>query len=461
MRILFIWPAVENAELGNFLPLGFGYLAANLPKGHEVRLWDGVLARDRGNEAVIEEIRRFQPELIGLSLWHFNMKAAREVVRQVRQRFPATVLAAGGPSVSGYGAKTFAAADVDYAFVGEGEKSFGQLVELLARGKPDSDALRQVDGLIRRTADGGVACNPPRWGSLDELSYCDYDLVNLNGYLANGYRYGIHSQAKRTAPILTTRGCPYGCEYCGARHVTGRTVRTRPVESVAAEIKHLHERFQIDGFNIVDDNFTFHLDYAKQVCRAIQGLGLKGVSFCSPNGVRAERLDEELLHLMKQAGWEWLFIAPESGSERTLANMRKGVSLRVVEEKVKMIKAAGLRVFGFFMIGYPGETRADIRKTIHFACRNDFDLAVFTCFQPLAGTPAYEKLLRDGEIAGPPEGLDYFEVSYAPKGFTIAQLKLWRFWALLSFYLSSPGRLIRAVTNYSPARAFHFLRKLL
>jgi len=237
-------------------------------------------------------------------------------------------------------------------------------------------------------------------------------------------------------------------------------VRTRPVESVIAEVRELHERFQIDGFNIIDDNFTFHTDYAKEVCRAILKLGLKNVSFCCPNGIRMEYLDEELVLLMKQAGWKSLFIAPESGSERTLEKMRKRINLGVVKEKLKMIKKADLKVFGFFMIGYPGETVSDIKRTIDFACRNDFDMVVFTCFQPLVGTPVYDKLLATGEIDKPPEGADYYAISYAPRSLTVTQLKTWRFWGLLRFYTSSLARLRFALSNYSVRSVFAFLRKI-
>jgi radical SAM superfamily enzyme YgiQ (UPF0313 family) len=461
MRILFIWPAVDNTELRNLLPLGFGYLAANLPKGHRVRLWDGVLKRRRDNNGIVEEVKRFQPDLIGLSIWNFNLKAACEVANLIKKHFPEIVIVVGGPSVSGYRDRIFTTINADYAFTGEGEKPFRHFLELFANHVMTVENLKQIDGLIYKDGNEGIVFNPPRWESLDDLKYCDYRLLKLCQYLEIGYRYGVHHTAKRTAPILTTRGCPFPCEYCSARQINGRRVRTRPVESVIAEVKELHQNFQIDGFNIIDDNFTYDIDYAKQVCRSIVALGMQNVSFCCPNGVKVEYLDQELLHLMKQAGWECLFIAPESGSERTLKNMRKQINLRVVEEKLRIIKQAGLRVFGFFMIGYPNETAADIKMTIDFACRNDFDLVVFTCFQPLVGTPVYEKLLKAGEIDKPPEGLDYYEISYAPKGLTVTQMKFWRFWGLTRFYTSSPKRLKEALSAYSVRRVLTFVRKII
>lgn len=123
------------------------------------------------------------------------------------------------------------------------------------------------------------------------------------------------------------------------------------------------------------------------------------------------------------------------------------------------LKKADLRVFGFFMIGYPGETSADIKMSIDFACRNAFDAVVFTCFQPIVGTPVYEKLLVSGEIVEPPEGTDFLQVSYAPVGLSIAQLKVWRFWALFRFYTSSFQRFKIGLSNWSLGRILTFIRK--
>ncbi len=458
-RLLLVWPAVAGAQLHGFLPLGLGYLAANLPAECEARLWDGVLSR-RPNTEVAAEAERFQPHAVGLSVWHYNLPGAREAVAAVRRRFPSLPLIAGGPTVSGLGARLFETLDVDYGSVGEGEWSLPQFLTLLRRGGLTEAAKREVPGLVWRDAAGAPVANPPRWEALDGLKPCDYAFIRLDAYLAAGYRYGLHRKARRTAPIHTTRGCPFPCEYCSARLISGTRVRTRPIESVAAEIRQLHERFGIDGFNLIDDNFTFHQDYAKGLCRAIIGLGLKGVSFCAPNGIKVECLDGELLGLMKEAGWQALFIAPESGSERTLERMRKKVHLPTVRQKLGLIREAGLKVFGFFILGYPGETADDFRQTIAFACRNAFDWATFTCFQPLPGTPVCERLVAEGEIAAAPEGVDYYQVTYAPRGFTVRQMRRWRLRALLRFYTSSPARLARALASYSPWRVLRFLLKL-
>ncbi len=440
VKVLFIWPHVKSANVNYFMPLGFGYLSANLPKSHNIRLWDGIL-KNQPNSKVVDEIRQFKPDVAGVSVWNFNMAAAKEVIGIIKENFPELTVVAGGPEPSGQREKILNSLGCDYAFVGEGERPYRKFLELFSDGVLTSEAKSGIAGFVYKDENGKVVCNQPRFESLEDLNYCDYETVDLNGYLDNGYMYGIHPNTNRTASIVTSRGCPFPCEYCSARLLNGPKVRTRTVESVIEEIRELHEKYRIGGFNIIDDNFTFHIDFAKEVCREIIKLGLDGVSFYSPQGVRLEFLDEELLELMKQAGWRCIVIAPESASDKTLKNMRKKIKLETVMEKMRLIKNSGMNMFGFFMIGYPGETDEDIRKTLRFARKNPFDYVLISCFQPLSGTPAYEKLLASGEIDDSHEASYTWSASYAPKGMTTGQLRLWLFWGYLRFYTSSFGRM--------------------
>ena len=456
MKVLLVWPSVTANEAtftGNILPLGLGYLAANLPRRHEVRLWDGMLNRDSDNRLALEEIERFRPDVVGVSVWIFNMDSARGFIERIKARFPKVVVVVGGPNVSGLREKALSLLGADYGITGDGERPFQHLLEMIEQEALSPDKLKNVAGLVYRLPNGGIGSVPPRWEEMDGLNCPDYELIRLKDYFAAGFSNGPHKKHRQVAPIMTTRGCPFACEYCGGGLVTGRKLRCRPVESVVAEIKDLYERFGVRGFNVVDDNFTMNLPYAKQVCRAILKLNLEDVSFASINGVRMEYLDEELLGLMKQVGWEYISIAPESGSQKTLDNMRKHLKLSLLKEKIALIRSAGLKVFGFFMLGYPGETADDIQMTIDCAAKNDFDIVTFQCFQPLPGTPVYEKLLASGEIQPHQDSRTALDIQYAPAGMTPAQLKRWFFWAYCRFYMWPPRRL-RAVLSYIPLRNF-------
>ncbi len=467
MRVLFIWPAVRGADLRNFLPLGFGQLAAHLPADVEAELYDGVLTSSCTLDDVTSAVVRFQPQIVGLSLWNFNHPEVVAIAKMVRQRFPQIITVIGGPSVTGYGERVLAVVPGDFAIVGEGETAFATLVEAVRHGcahpRGQNPRLTAIPGLIWRDEAGQTHANDPRREDLAAIAPADPRFIRLDEYLRMGYDYGIHpvGRPRRTAPIWTTRGCPYSCRYCTGGLHFGSKVRTRPAAAVVAEIARLHREHRINGFNIIDDNFTFHLDYAKEVCRGILALGLRDVSFCCPNGVRLERLDAELLALMRQAGWAWLFLAPESGSTRTLQRMHKHLDLAVAREKIRLVKAAGLQAFGFFMIGYPGETPADLRRTMRFAAAEPFDAVVFTCFQPLVGTPVFADLVAAGDLVDAAIGHDYYTVTYAPRGMTVAQLRAWRLLAFAWFFARRPQRLATLFASFSWTRLLAVLRKFL
>jgi radical SAM superfamily enzyme YgiQ (UPF0313 family) len=460
MNILLIWPAVKSTELNNFLPLGLGYLAANIPDNHNIKIWDGIVNND-SNKNIIKEIKEFKPAIVGISIWDFNFKYVQKIVDQIKNNLPELIVVLGGPTVSGLQDRILQRVSADYAFWGESESSFYQFINLYSKSRLNLENKKNIHGLIYRNKNNKVVHNEPQWQNLDNLKYCDYKLIHFNQYLNNGYYYGMHPNAKYTAPIMTTRGCPFPCEYCGARLINGKKVRTRSIKSVISEIKELYNEYQVRGFNIIDDNFTFNIEYAKQICREIIKLNLENVSFNSPNGIKVEYIDAELLALMKRTGWKCIFIAPESGSKQTLKRMNKKINLKVVKEKMYLIKSYGFKIFGFFMIGYPGETVDDIKKTIDFAWRNEFDSVVFTCFTPLSGTPIYEKLLSIGEINDSYQYSDYYNVTYASKGLTIGQLKFWRIRGLYKFHTSSFQRFWYAFSNYSFRRIILFIRKII
>lgn len=459
MPILFVWPSVPGAELFNLLPLGIGYLKANLPEHHAAFLWDGLLEK-RSLSDLANTIATVRPEVVAFSVWAFNRTAVADAIALVRGTAPDVTIIAGGPAVSGLATAALDDLDIDFGIAGEGEWCLPLLLDAVAHGKRDNESLRGIPGLLWRNDANEPQANSPVWADLSTLNSCDYGFIQLERYLEQGYRYGYHPAAKRTAPVTTTRGCPFPCEYCSARDVNGKQVRTRLIPAILEEIRRLHAEFGIDGFNIIDDNFTLHMAWAKDLCRGLISLRMPGVSFNAPNGIKVEYLDDELLGLMKTAGWECLFVAPESGSVATLKRMQKPVKLPVVQEKIRLLQKYGFKSFGFFIIGYPGETPEDIAQTIRFACESALDMAVFTCFQPLAGTPVAKRLVESGEIDAAPVGVDYYKVTYAPKGMNTAQLKRLRFWGHLRFYTSSWSRFATALRAYSPSRILTFVRKL-
>jgi anaerobic magnesium-protoporphyrin IX monomethyl ester cyclase len=403
MRVLLVWPYGFDGRY--VLPLSLAYLESNLPRDRfETRILDCVRQRIRADSAAFrDQVARFAPDVVGVSSWATTHAEALAVLRSVKQRDPRTVTVMGGAHATSYTAEIMKERSVDYLFRGESELSFPRFLDQIAQERP---GLAEIRGLVYRSADGTVQHNEMECETdLDKILRPDYESIGLEDYIREGYRF--NTPYRRNAPIWVTRGCPYVCGFCSAPIQNGRLIRRHSVGYVTAWIQDLYHRGQIRKINIIDDNFTFDPAYAKDVCRAVIGLQLKDLRMGTPNGIRVQRTDPELLGLMKRAGWETISIAPESGSKRTLARMRKNLDVDIIPGKVREIQNAGLKVVGFFVLGYPGETKEDLRETVRLIRKCRFNFFYLNNFQPLPGTPIYDELLASGEIEAGTLPTDY------------------------------------------------------
>jgi radical SAM superfamily enzyme YgiQ (UPF0313 family) len=212
-------------------------------------------------------------------------------------------------------------------------------------------------------------------------------------------------------------------------------VRRRSVRHVIDEILSLYRERSIREFHIVDDNFTLDVDFAKNVLRELKSLELD-ISWATPNGIRLDRLDRELLVLMRQTGLYMISAGIESGSDRILKMMRKGNTTARIEKSLRMIADQGISAAGFFVLGFPGETEAEVRRTIDFALGLPLQRANFFTFLPFPGTESYRDLRESGEL----EDSDWSEyvfmkVPYSPPAIKRKRLRNLQRWAFLRFHM--------------------------
>lgn len=441
-RVLFVWPPGYEAKYA--LPLAFAYLKSSLPATCEARLVDCVMAGPQGFAALRAALAEFRPQVVAVSSWSPMFPKALEAMRIAKAFDPGIVTIFGGVHMTAYGEQVMQNAEIDFGFRGEGEQCFPVFLEELAHDAPD---WRRVKGLAWRTPEG-VVFNPQALiETLDDLPFPDYAFIRLDDYIAQGYRY--FSPKLRNAPILATRGCPYRCNFCAAPVVSGKPVRTHSPDYIARLVTMLHERFAVEWVNFIDDNFTFHVKWCKQVCATLKNLRLP-LGFATPNGIRFQRGDRELWAAMRAAGWQLLVIAPESGSPDTIARMQKDIDLATIPGVVDDIRSAGLEVQGFFIIGYPGETEADLRMTRSLIYKCDFDFFALSNFQPIPGTPVYKQLVASGEIEDNTLPRSYSDGvrTYTPaslKGFNFPRfiLETW-----LLFALRRPVMFIKMMRHY-------------
>jgi radical SAM superfamily enzyme YgiQ (UPF0313 family) len=216
----------------------------------------------------------------------------------------------------------------------------------------------------------------------------------------------------------------------------GRKVRGRSAESVLEEIQLLHDKYSIREFQIIDDNFTAKKTLVVGVCNGIINKGWD-ISLSFPNGVRLSTLDEEILQLLEKAGCYSLGLGIESGSPRTLKNMKKAQSIDEIKEKVNLIhRVSKIRTTGFFIIGYPTEEKIDILQTIRFSKELPIDRAQFTICLPVPGSEMTEQLIKEGKM----KNVNFSDISFqnivhVPDKMTLKELRKLRTKAYIEFYL--------------------------
>lgn len=447
MKIVLIWP--KGFDTNYVLPLSFGYLKSNLDQHrHEIKIIDCSLRNiDADSPVLRQEIIDFNPDVAGVSCWSTTYNEAIKILEIVKSVREDIITVIGGVHSTTYPDRTMEHKAVDFLFRGEAELSFPVFLDEITNENPE---YKNVPGLAYRS-NGVIIKNPPEHrDNIDEINWPDYDAIGLEAYIRSGYR--LHTTIKRNAPVWVTRGCPYRCTFCTAPLQNGKKVRMHSVEYMARLVKHLHYQKNIRQINIIDDNFTFNTEYAKEFCRAIIGLNIKGLRFNTPNGIRLQRTDSELLNLMRKAGWRSLIIAPESGSRKILEKMKKDLDPGIVPGKVNEIRAAGLKCSGFFIIGYPGEEMEDIEATVDLIKKCRFNFFFLNNFQPLPGTPLYDELVRDGEIE---DGLMPENFSGGARAYTPAALRNVNFPKLvLGLYLnlafSEPLNIPYMITQVNP-----------
>lgn len=232
---------------------------------------------------------------------------------------------------------------------------------------------------------------------------------------------------KRWATMITSRGCPYQCVFCSIHIHMGRKWRPRSPENVVDEIEELVNKYDIELISFEDDNMTLNRDRMVRICELIKERGLD-FEWDTPNGVRADTLDEDLLKRMKETGCKQIYVSPESGNQHVVNDIiKKRLDLKKVEETVKLCKKIGIRVDCFFVIGLIGETKENIRETINFARKlKKLGAAsvIFSIATPYYGTELYEKAKELGYLKV--EGDEYmhtFEPKIETPEFTLDEIK--------------------------------------
>ncbi len=365
-----------------FPPLGVGYLAAVLEKnGFDVEVID-CQASDYRYDDFRREIAKRNPDLVGVTAATRLYNSAKEIIKIAKEVHPNCVTALGGPHVTFWNEKTLQECpELDIVVRKEGEYTLLEIVQRIATGKSYEDVI----GTTVRNGDG-FKVNPdrPYIENLDELPFPARHLWDLEAI----------RKAEDMFYLTTTRGCVYWCEFCAAVRMFGRRYRMRSVQNVADELEYLYKTFGAKYYTFCDDAFTVDQVRTVALCDEIKKRGLKIQWNC---GTRVDMVTKELLQKMKDTGCVSVWFGVESGTQKVLDNMHKGISPEMTERTVGWVRELGLRPTPNVLLGFPGETKESAMKTIKFAEKISPDeIAYYNIATPYPGTPMYDMVIKNG-----------------------------------------------------------------
>lgn len=431
--------------------LGLGYLATAIKERHEVEILDSIKEKVKPNdfESYVKEVK---PDVVGIQCYTFDLNNIRPLLESSKRIGARTVL--GGPHPSSMPLETieFFGEAVDYVFRGEAEVGFAKLVDKLG-GLSNYDE-REIEGLVWRDGEQVRMNDICFVEDLDSLGWVAWDLIKPETYPEA--QHGAFFKKFPIAPITLTRGCPFSCTFCGGNLISGKRIRKRSVENAVGEIKMLHDKYGIKEFHVIDDNFTFDREFAKKFLRELETQNLD-ISWAVPNGIRMETLDDEILELMKRTGLYLISLGIESGSDRILRLMKKGTNTNSIRGYVELIRKHHIDIAGFFILGFPGETVEEIRKTIRFSLELDLLRANFFTYLPFPGTESYKELELQGHLNDVDFKRFYFmNASFTPEGIDRKTLKALQREAFLKFFLR-PKIFFRNARQIQSYNHFRFL----
>ncbi len=422
-RILFIYPPVTRpadfsataVRVSSFLPLGIAYIAAVLEQagGYEIEILDALISGDMDegtplsggasirygltDEAISEKIREFNPDVVAVPCLFSAMQAdALQVCRLAKQLRSGITTVLGGAHAGAVAREIIDnSPEVDFVIIGEAEETFVKLLRVLS-GKGALSSLN--NGIVFRK-NGNTVCiaKTSYIQDLDSLPFPARHLFDMQKYLDNAKSHGYYRAAPYTQ-MITSRGCPCKCTFCALGSHWGSRQRLRSARNVLDEIEHLITAYGIKEIHFEDDNVIADKRRANELFDGMIERGFN-IKWHVPSGIAVYTLNEEILGKMKASGCYSVTMAIESGNQEVVAKlMNKPVKLKLVPGLVKKIREAGLDVRGFFIIGYPDETRQTIQQTIDFAREIELDWSYFSIASPLPNTDMYRLCIKKGYI---------------------------------------------------------------
>ncbi len=389
MRVTFVNPPYEHTsgpfrKLAHFTapPLSLGYLAAylrkELPEVEVDNLEAATLCLNQ--HEILEWIGREKPDIIAFTTVTLTANTVKKIARAVKENLPQTLIIAGGVHPTVLPFDLFP--EVDICVLGEGENTLAEIV----RARLSGEDYSAIEGIaFHRDGENVRNRERPLIENLDSLPFPARDLLPLDRYVC---QYPHRAPTRRYTNMLSSRGCPYDCNFCASRQIWRRRVRFRSPDNILEEIREVVEGQGISMIHFDDDTFCLNRERSVELFHKMIESGLNFRWSCM---TRVDTVDEELLRLMKDAGCVDVQMGIESGDPEVLRKIGKEITLEEIRKAFRLLKNSGIPCYkGHFILGHVGETPESARRTIELALELDPPIAFISVMVPFPGSRAYD-----------------------------------------------------------------------
>jgi len=387
MRVLLVYPPARDASKP---PIGMSYISSFLrQEGHQVEVLD-LTARPLSEDELQKRVDSFHLyDCVGISAIITAYNFVKDFSRVVKKKLPDLPIIVGNALSISCPETLLKNSEVDVVVVDEGELTTAELVERIK----DRKNYRNIKGIWYKDDDGNIHQTPlrERITNLDSLPFPAWDLINMPLYMKHAGPF--LGRGLLTGWISAVRGCPFSCRYCSRSF--GRNVTTRSANKIIDDILEFKRLYNSTHFQIVDDLFMAYPKLVKDFAKSLMERKVDITWECTG---RVNLVDEELLRLSKESGCVSIGYGIESGSQKILDNMNKGVTVGQARGAIELTRKAGLGVGSPFMFGYVGEDRATIAETVNFIKEMKLRTAVLFFSTPYPGTSLYEWARKNNRI---------------------------------------------------------------
>lgn len=374
---------IEAKIMKPYAPLGLLYISGYLNEQKiQNHLFDATFSNRQEQLNFIENKKPLMVAIYANLMTKINViKLVKILLSEEKYGFPKIVL--GGPDVT-YNLENYLKTGLHYIIIGEGEQTITELYQAISK----KTNIAKVTGIAYLENDQ-VVKTPPRvkMKGLSTLPLPNREGIAIEKYLDTWKTH--HGKSSMT--ISTQRGCPYTCKWCSTA-VYGQSYRRRPAKLVVEEMGMLQKNYKPDSIWFVDDVFTVSHKWIKEFYEETQKQNIKIPFECI---TRAERLNDEILQLLKEAGCFRIWIGAESGSQKIIDAMDRRVDVNVVKNTIIKTNEIGIETGTFIMLGYPGEDENDINETINYLKEANPTYFTITIAYPIKGTSLYSEVEKD------------------------------------------------------------------